>query len=929
MNCLEKKNKTTELVSVKELLSCTKIGQNAFRIPDYQRGYSWSCNEQFADLWKDILRVYNNSDSNKKHYTGMLSLEEMDEKSKEKESLMGTNSFYVVDGQQRLTSIIIILKSLIEYIEVENNETLDNDLLSFDGVYRFDYSVDRDDEAKSFFTNNIYLDENSASFADMYLKNIHDAKEYMKSNLIKFNSAEAQEIINVVLNRLVFNIYFVVENFDVRVTFETMNNRGKKLSNLELLKNRLMYLSTFVGKTNVGNANYENRLKNSINNAWKNIYKNLCYQDRQLYDDEYLQAHWIVYGSLNKSKGDSYIRDILDEKFSVDEGKFYDLINKKQYHDAFSYIFDYVSSLEKYSKIWGIINNPLERKNYISSSEEVKWLDRLNRIGSFKYVKSTIMVLAGDNYLTSDQKVKAYRILERSLFLNKLIGQSKNDFSSIIKYARDLLKAKDDEKDKFYHQILSSIQSGEISMSDDNLKIALEKFSLYIKDKSNFMYSWDGINYFLYEYNDWLQISPNEKVIDWKLINNDSIEHILPQTPSRRYWQIVLSPLTNDEDKIRMVTNSLGNLLLLSKGENSSVQNYSYPVKKLKEVSSNRFAYIYGSRSAQKVALEHNDWTLQDIYNRETELFKFMYNRWIFLGSKITENEFLSLIASLGLSILKQPELSTLGINELHSLSFDDEQPEIKKEDKEDREWFNALRTYFDISRYWVRLNGRALSYVRDTFVFKRKGDHISCGIFDGDSNYRFSYALNEGVLKIERFNENERAIVSDQTQMAKCVNYFVDTFNRYLRRYCSKPDVVIFDESSIVSDEEKAKSQHYSEKEFLDKRSEFREMLELYKKLKQRIENKFNADPLYNQYFTDNYSAFNCGRNFAELHIRREYLTINMKDTGILSNLGRRLPDDSYNWPMMFQFSIRNEKQFDEAIRLISSSYEFVKSKK
>jgi hypothetical protein len=164
---------------------------------------------------------------------------------------------------------------------------------------------------------------------------------------------------------------------------------------------------------------------------------------------------------------------------------------------------------------------------------------------------------------------------------------------------------------------------------------------------------------------------------------------------------------------------------------------------------------------------------------------------------------------------------------------------------------------------------------------------------------------------------------------MAKCVNYFVETFNRYLRRYCSKPDVVIFDESSIVSDEEKAKSQHYSEKEFLDKRSEFREMLELYKKLKQRIENKFNADPLYNQYFTNNYSAFNCGRNFAELHIRREYLTINMKDTGILSNLGRRLPDDSYNWPMMFQFSIRNEKQFDEAIRLISSSYEFVKSKK
>lgn len=157
MNCLEKKHKSTELVSVKELLSNTKIGQNAFRIPDYQRGYAWE--QQFVDLWKDILRVYNNNDLSKKHYTGMLSLEEMNEKSKEDECLSGCNAFYVVDGQQRLTSLIIIIKSLLEYIKSENNEDLESDLLSFDSTYRFDYSIDRDDEAKTFFTNRIYLNK--------------------------------------------------------------------------------------------------------------------------------------------------------------------------------------------------------------------------------------------------------------------------------------------------------------------------------------------------------------------------------------------------------------------------------------------------------------------------------------------------------------------------------------------------------------------------------------------------------------------------------------------------------------------------------------------------------------------------------------------------------------------------------------------------
>jgi uncharacterized protein with ParB-like and HNH nuclease domain len=47
-----------------------------------------------------------------------------------------------------------------------------------------------------------------------------------------------------------------------------MNNRGKKLSKLELLKNRLMYLSTFL------NPNEAISIKKEINNAWKEVYDN-------------------------------------------------------------------------------------------------------------------------------------------------------------------------------------------------------------------------------------------------------------------------------------------------------------------------------------------------------------------------------------------------------------------------------------------------------------------------------------------------------------------------------------------------------------------------------------------------------------------------------------------------------------------------------
>ena len=40
-----------------------------------------------------------------------------------------------------------------------------------------------------------------------------------------------------------FNIHEIADDYDVFVAFETMNNRGKKLTNLELLKNRLIYLT--------------------------------------------------------------------------------------------------------------------------------------------------------------------------------------------------------------------------------------------------------------------------------------------------------------------------------------------------------------------------------------------------------------------------------------------------------------------------------------------------------------------------------------------------------------------------------------------------------------------------------------------------------------------------------------------------------------
>ena len=59
-----------------ELLTVSRIfTESLYRIPDYQRGYSWGV-DQLADFWLDIEQL----DGDSKHYTGVLTLEEVPEK---------------------------------------------------------------------------------------------------------------------------------------------------------------------------------------------------------------------------------------------------------------------------------------------------------------------------------------------------------------------------------------------------------------------------------------------------------------------------------------------------------------------------------------------------------------------------------------------------------------------------------------------------------------------------------------------------------------------------------------------------------------------------------------------------------------------------------------------------------------------------------
>ena len=382
------------LKTIKELFS-----ENYFyRVPDYQRGYSW--NKEFIELWNDIIRLFHVNSISRKHYVGMLALDEItNETDLLCECLNGTISFYIVDGQQRITSLIIILKSILEYAKEENIEnfdynTIENILENPNKIHRFGYSVKRKDKAEEYFSQRIYDYRKDMEYSSQYLSNINFAANYISKNLDQFDQEDIIEIVDIILNRLIFNIYYITDDFDVRVTFETMNNRGKPLTNLELLKNRLMYLSTFFNKNDFNN--YESRLQNKIDLAWKNIYDYLNYENSNLSDDLYLKAHWIVYKRLNKRNGSAFIDDILNNEFSVDNGEFYHICCQNlDYDKAFSLLYSYIESLELYSKFWAVVNIPNNTDLKISEDEK-NWLKRLSRLPDLFYAKVAIMVVLAE-----------------------------------------------------------------------------------------------------------------------------------------------------------------------------------------------------------------------------------------------------------------------------------------------------------------------------------------------------------------------------------------------------------------------------------------------------------------------------------------------------------------------------------------------------
>ena len=101
-----------------------------------------------------------------------------------------------------------------------------------------------------------------------------------------------RELLTKITTRLHFNLYEVDRESEVGVIFEVMNDRGKPLTDLEKVKNYLLYAASALHVTEHNRDN----LASSVNDAWAYILTQLMGAGlgSPANENQMLRAHWLM-----------------------------------------------------------------------------------------------------------------------------------------------------------------------------------------------------------------------------------------------------------------------------------------------------------------------------------------------------------------------------------------------------------------------------------------------------------------------------------------------------------------------------------------------------------------------------------------------------------------------------------------------------------
>ncbi|AYL98111.1 DUF262 domain-containing protein [Mucilaginibacter celer] len=545
-----------------------------YHIPRFQRPYSWE-KDHISEFWNDTL-----IESETDYFIGSIVVY------KKSDELYG-----IVDGQQRLTTITMILCSLRDAYRVLGFEKQAR------GVHSLIEKMDLNDDNRFILqteTSYPYFQEHIQKFDDPEIDIDYGSEEInLKNGFEQINGYIAQEIKNIkvdkqkatnldneLINKLneirdkilkLKVIYIELDDEDdAYIIFETLNTRGKDLSVGDLVKN---YLTKHIKARNAS--------VDIPKDKWNLLRDNIEGTSSDLDIDNFLLHVWL-------SKYEYTTVKTLFKKIKI---------SVKSTQASF-----FLNSLVTDSKTYRTIFEPDSRK---WNKNELAIRNSLSTLYSFRVTQQTPMVLSiMREYFAGNLKYKyAHEALEaiehfHYIFTAITSQRSSGGIGSMYStYGRKLSEAKDDkskldvirelklkmrEKLPTYDEFLASFKT--IKFTDD-----------YTKQKRIIQYTLAKVDKFY-----------NKKGV---AINYDlmTLEHLLPQNPSSR-------TITHDQN-----VGLLGNLILVDEQTNNTLANKQFKDKKVILERSNIFL--------DETIVKATKWAEGEIVLRTEKLASIVYNK--------------------------------------------------------------------------------------------------------------------------------------------------------------------------------------------------------------------------------------------------------------------------------------------------------------
>lgn len=540
----------------------TLIKEHLFTVPYYQRSYKWE-EEHIKSLFSDLSRAIDNNES--EYFLGTVVLSKK-ESSKELE---------IVDGQQRITTIVIFLSALRNYFESKGKSQSANSI-QIDFISNFDTRNEENvaklklgNQDKTFFQKYI-IDNKKEKPTKGSHHRIITAKDESTKKVTTISALSETQLHNwkdFILDKLKVVSIIVPSESNAFTLFETLNDRGLILAQTDLLKNYLFsrasdYLDEVQFMWVEMTAKIEEELgESSILN--------------------YIKHFWSSRYGLTREKNKELYKSISDSKKSP------------------THVRDFVKELNDDTKLYLAIFNHKDSYWDGHSANSRKYIETLNYLELEQYKPLVLSILK--RFIDKKEVEKSLKLIVTWVVRNLITGslgggtlekeyaeKAKSIFNNEIKTAkefRDNLKIIPSDEE-FKNRLLT-------------ISLSKEKLARYYLRAIESQYKGNGTPECI--------VDSDPNVVD--------LEHILPKKSKEGEW-------TNfAKEEIEEYKNRLGNLTIMSKKPNNDQKSESFEKKKENYKQSD-------IKITNEIAKNFSEWNKENIKKRQEFLAGIAVKTW-------------------------------------------------------------------------------------------------------------------------------------------------------------------------------------------------------------------------------------------------------------------------------------------------------------